>query len=123
MSRAWSLVSAPSGGRERQLFSVTPRPRARGPTHPGGGVACVVPEVPRLPPERTLHSVSQVGVAAIKDLAEEIGEQRDHASVNATKGSGVCPPGRATTPASTWSNQCCVIHLTAPFLALSINPS
>ena len=43
----------------------------------GGGVSCVVAEVPRLPPERALDPVGQVGVAPVEHLAEQVGQQVD----------------------------------------------
>ena len=43
----------------------------------GRGVARVVGEVARLAAEGALHAVGQVGVAAVEDLAEQVGEELD----------------------------------------------
>ena len=46
--------------------------------HAGGGrLPRVVGEIPRLPAERPLHAVRQVGVASVEYLLEEVDEQLD----------------------------------------------
>src|ERR671914_2372167 len=50
---------------------------ARGPDAGGGRGACVVAEVAWLAAEGALNAVGQVGVAAVEDLAEQVGEQVD----------------------------------------------
>ena len=49
----------------------------RSPDAGGSGVARVVGEVPRLPAERPLHAVRQLGIAPVEHLLEEVDEQLD----------------------------------------------
>jgi hypothetical protein len=56
------------------------------PNPSGSCLLCIVAEVARLPPERTLHAVRQVNVTAVKDLAEHIREQGSNLARSALPG-------------------------------------